>query len=587
MFRKTFICVAVFFFIFNIYSQNNLEILINNEKIIGSIVFEGLKNTNPNYLLSKISIKEGSVWNEEIKEIVKQELLAISSIVEELEIIAIEKDNNIVDLKIKILEKSAFLIIPYATYSNSKGLMPKIIFRHYNLGGYRKYLNAKIEFLPTDSFNFLFLFRDPEANFNKNISYELSAEFRSSLINYFIKGSAPLGALSDSDTSDRWNNELYIQGILGGQLSYRVPYSDIEITPNVNFNYKRLLNKEEAGSLPVDIINPSLGLNLSFPIKSIKSFIKPSFNLDYRYMLGDEEISDTLELHYYRNIYDRLIPQVKLAFSYLIPKLEATLEPYIKLVYELNNSYYYANESLNSLVIVDTLNNDYLDLIFGVNFNKSFTFWKITHKFKILNEFEFRIYGDTAVNKFYDEDENEYTNYYPYNFKSLLDFTYEFDYNIFKSHHFKMRYLLFTRFNQLRKASKYEMGEEPGRLEGFAGLIANFKYELPLFDIDTPKFVSFTVKRPLRWQIFWDFYIDAGLAATDLADYEDEAYYTKDLNNLHLFPAVGIGTSVRFLPKFAPIEIVIDVGADIYGIYKLRDISGSNILIRLSINDKF
>ncbi|MBN1216205.1 MAG: hypothetical protein JXA99_12290, partial [Candidatus Lokiarchaeota archaeon] len=105
------------------------------------------------------------------------------------------------------------------------------------------------------------------------------------------------------------------------------------------------------------------------------------------------------------------------------------------------------------------------------------------------------------------------------------------------------------------------------------------------FDLDTPKFVSLRMKRPLRWQVFWDFYLDLGLAATDMADYEDN--YTFDLNYLHLYPACGLGTSIRILPKFVPIEIVFDIGADIYDIYKQRTISGDNIYIKFSIEDKF
>lgn len=583
--RIIFINLIIILCALNFYPQDNLNIPANNEKIIGAIIFEGLKNTNPKYLLSKISIKEGSVWNEEVKKTVKEELLDIGSIVEDLTITAIDKGDNIVDIKIDILEKGAFLFIPYATYSNSKGIMPKIIFRHYNIGGYRKYLNTKIEFLPKDSMNLLLNFKDPEANFNKNISYEIDTEFKSSLINYFVKGINPIGVLGGDDPEARWNDELYIQGILGGNLTYKVPYHDIEIKPSVKFDYKRLLNKPEGADLPVDIIKPKLQLNLNFPIKSIKSNIKPSFKISYEYILGDEELGEDLELHNYRNRYDKLTPDATLIFSYLIPYFNATLEPYVRLIYELNNSYYYANESFDSLTIKDTWNNDYLDLIFGLNFKKSFSFWKIKHEFKIETEFELRLYGDTTVTKTYNTEEDKYSRNYPYNFKSKLDLIYEFDYNTFKSHHFKMRYFLFTRYNQLYEINYYLPGEDPGHLEGFAGLIVNLKYELPLFDLDTPKFVSLRMKRPLRWQVFWDFYLDLGLAATDMADYEDN--YTFDLNYLHLYPACGLGTSIRILPKFVPIEIVFDIGADIYDIYKQRTISGDNIYIKFSIEDKF
>jgi hypothetical protein len=94
------------------------------------------------------------------------------------------------------------------------------------------------------------------------------------------------------------------------------------------------------------------------------------------------------------------------------------------------------------------------------------------------------------------------------------------------------------------------------------------------------------MKRPLRWRIFWDFFLDFGLALTDLEDYED-SFTVLDRNFLHIYPAVGLGTAIRFLPKFVPIEIELKVGADIYDIYKYRTIGGGNIYITFSIEDKF
>ena len=582
------VILIIFFFIFTLHSQDKLPIPTYEEKIVGTIIFEGLKATNPKYLLSKISIKEGSIWDEEIKKNVERELLKIDSIVEDVEITTIEKENNIVDVKIEILEKGAFIIVPYFTYSNSKGFIPKVIFRHYNIGGYRKYLNSKVEFLPKESLNLFFKFKDPEANFNENLSYGFETEFKTSLINYNIKGTKPLGVLGmdPPEPEDRWNETFFIQTVLGGELTYIVPYNDIEINPEIKLDYKRIMDKENGAHLPVDILNPKIGLNFKFPIKPIESYIKPSFNVNYKYTFGDEKRTDALELHYNRNRYDKLISDAKLAFSYLIPNFNATLEPYIKIRHELNNSYFYANESLDSLIIEDTWYDDYLDLIFGVDFKKSFRFWKIRHTFKIKTEFEQRLYGDTTITKVYNTNEDKYTNYYPYNFMSLLDFTYEFDYNTFKSHHFKMKYLIFTRYNQIKIINKYKPGVNPGHLEGFAGIIGNIKYELPIFDIETPKFVSINMKRPLKWQIFWDFFLDFGLSVTDLLDYKKD-YTILDRNLLHLYPALGFGTALRFLPKFVPIEIVLEVGADIYDIYKQRTINGSNIYISFSIEDKF
>ena len=91
------------------------------------------------------------------------------------------------------------------------------------------------------------------------------------------------------------------------------------------------------------------------------------------------------------------------------------------------------------------------------------------------------------------------------------------------------------------------------------------------------------MKRELRWQVYWDFYIDFGLALSDI-ERGDE---TLDYNYLHLYPALGIGTSVRVRPRFVPIEIKLDVGVDVYQVLKQKAIDGNTVVLEFSINDKF
>ena len=562
-----------------------------DDLIIGKITFSGIKSTNPQYLLSIIPVKEGSLWNENKKKGLTDKLVNIKAIVEEVTAIReYKRDNNVVDLDIEILEKTAFIIIPYFKYSNSSGLMPKIVYRNYNVGGYRKYIDSKIEFLPKDNMSLYFRYEDPSVNNNDNLSYNLTGEFRTSVINYFAnlnadgstKGISPLGVIGGA-TDEPWEDELYIQGIFKGDLTYKIPKNDIKINPNLGFDYKRLLNKEEAAQLPVDKYKPSIGMDLSIPIKKINSYLKPSFSTSYSVTVGDEGLGEDLEISDQRNVYDTLSPSAKIAFTYQIPKLLATLEPWFQIKYEKNTDYRTMATS------------NYLNLIFGINFDKSFTFRRITHSFNIEAAFDQRVIGETKLTKQYideDDDIKEYKRSYSHLFKTSLDFTYKSDFNFFKDHHFKVRYLIFARYNDIKEFDGYSLGDAPGEFLGFLGGVANFKYELPLFYISTPKIATFTIKRPIRWQVFWDFFIDAGLAASDTLIYDDDIFYTytlsKNLRNtvLHLYPALGVGTAIRIAPKFIPLEFEIKIGFDIYKILKTSNISGATLVLEINFNDK-
>ena len=144
-----------------------------------------------------------------------------------------------------------------------------------------------------------------------------------------------------------------------------------------------------------------------------------------------------------------------------------------------------------------------------------------------------------------------------------------------------MRWNFYSRYNDTKNSNKYKIGDEPGEYKGWVGLIANLKYELPLFLVDTTKLATIKMKRPLIWQIYWDFYIDMGLSLAD----KDYGVYTFDYNYLHVYPAFGVGTSIRVIPKFVPVNIVLDVGFDVYKILREKNISGGSLILSFSIQD--
>ena len=503
-FKKIFFLLVFINLIFYIYPENTSD----NNVTVGAINFNGIKVTSPKYLLSIIPIQKGSVWNDQVKLKLENVLKGITSIIEKVDILEEPKENNVVDITINIVEKGAFIIVPFFKYGLVSGFQPKLIFRHYNVGGYKKYLNIKSEFLPRTSFNFYTKYKDPDVLNNARLSYEIIGEFKFSAINYYAnydekngnsRDTPPLGVLG-GDQEEKWNDEFFFLWKLKGKFTYKIPNIEASVSPDVEIEYKRLLAQDGAENLPIDKIIPKMGLGLSFPIKSINAYIKPSVNVRYNLTLGNENLAisedediteenmdlytEDLEKKFYGNAYDSLKPDIKLGFSFLIPIFNARIDPFIKIVYERVINYSFQRGDIysgNTGFIVPGTEDHFLDLIIGLDFNKSFNFRKSKHSFKINTDFELRLIGDAVLSRDYG------IKNYPFNFKSKLDFYYELDINTYKFHHFKMKWTFFARYNQIKiYGSGYKIGSNPGDLYGFLGIVGNFKYELPFFNVNTP-----------------------------------------------------------------------------------------------------
>jgi outer membrane protein assembly factor BamA len=115
-----------------------LSIIGVSAQTIGEIRFEGLKQTNQNYLLKVAGISVGGNWNNSIKSSVVSKLTALDKIVEKVEITESQGEDDTVIVTINIQEKYSFLVVPFFTYGNKAGIKPRVIFRNYNLGGYGK-----------------------------------------------------------------------------------------------------------------------------------------------------------------------------------------------------------------------------------------------------------------------------------------------------------------------------------------------------------------------------------------------------------------------------------------------------------------
>lgn len=327
--------------------------------------------------------------------------------------------------------------------------MPKLVFRHYNLFGEQKYLNFKTEFLPRESFNFYLRFMDPAVMNNKNFSYEISSQYKFSYLNYIAKGTSPLGTAWPVDSEFRWNNKEFMYTDLVFSLKYKIPNNGIIISPKFSIKYEtdrfKILEdttgdiipyKQAIQQYPIDKITPYGFLSLTFPIEKINASIKTEIQVSYeitidRYIENISKASNTD-----KRIFDKLNPYVAYYFSFFITPIEANIIPSIKLNYTRNIDYFFnRNESVDWGRTMANYAHDYLDLVFGLEFNKSFTFRNIKHELKVYAEFSQRLVGETSVKKKYEDENNnvnEYINSYFYNSIFNFNINYIMDYKFLK-----------------------------------------------------------------------------------------------------------------------------------------------------------
>lgn len=173
----------------------------------------------------------------------------------------------------------------------------------------------------------------------------------------------------------------------------------------------------------------------------------------------------------------------------------------------------------------------------------------------------------------------------PSNFNSIFEAQYQLYLPTYKENRFKMRMSLFGAYNKDNEKiggdnilGNWIRGKGFDYFGGFFGFISNFDYWIHLFDIKTPKFVGTKIKKELIWQIFWIIYTDIGFVLND----EIKDPYSIDINNLHLIPALTIGTSFKVYPKFMPLYINIDINFNTYNFLRNKNLTG-NLFFEFSI----
>ena len=156
---------------------------------------------------------------------------------------------------------------------------------------------------------------------------------------------------------------------------------------------------------------------------------------------------------------------------------------------------------------------------------------------------------------------------------------------VYKSHKFKFRGLLYASFNDVTDKAfdddligDWVRGKSFDSLDSYVGLVLNFDYWIPLFVVDTNKFIGKSMKKPMMWDVYWVWYTDVMLGVTN-----EETDLTLDKNLLHLLPALTIGTAFRFYPKFIPLGINVEVSLNTYNLLKERESFTRYIYFEFSI----
>ncbi|HOV12876.1 MAG TPA: hypothetical protein PK771_01215 [Spirochaetota bacterium] len=170
---------------------------------------------------------------------------------------------------------------------------------------------------------------------------------------------------------------------------------------------------------------------------------------------------------------------------------------------------------------------------------------------------------------------------FPGNFVFQFDLAYNLYLPVYKENIYKMRLWIFGRVNSVKNyvatgsyndanSLDYWFREDRatkiGYFGGFAGILMNFEYKMPLFVIDTSSFFNYKLGKNYFWKVFWNIYLDCGLSInSNSVKVGDNRYSFDGLNNLHLIPAMTVGTSFKIYPSFVPVVANLEISYSIDG----------------------
>lgn len=533
-----------------------------------SISFEELDYTNEDYLRDVIGLSRGATWDSTVKASVKKKVEELKDVIASVTISEEIIEGNRVNVTITVNEKIPILPIPYFSWSLGGGFVPKFTLRFYNLAGRRKRLITKLQFLPLEHIYGEISYEDKTIFTDERLKLLLKYHITSSIINYNIY-SKPLymGAIGSNATKDRlWNRELFLKNYFETNVTYKIPDSTVSFNPYAKIEHKRI-SKAEDGSgnhhlAPIDDLDFSTGLNVSFALPNGITF-KPETALAYKM---DSDNSSDLN-HMNRLVKGHLShgvsPSMSLTVDFPIRKIDATISPFTSLTFDHVTNLYIKNEIVDSYEGNNGTNE--LTLKFGVVFEKKKETERFKHTFSYKTTFIQPLLKAT------------YSNATGLSYGSLIntlkiqnELIYKMEFMIYERHQLNFRVLCFGNYNDTYEPGGYSIGERPGNLTGWVGLLFNLSYYLPLFSFTTPRVGSFSIDKELKWYLFWDFFIDAGVGQ----NYEATST-TINLNHLHLAPALAVGTKFRIVPEFMPVYFEIAFGIDAYTMLKTRDFGGS------------
>lgn len=599
-----------------------------SDLFIKEIIYEGNEVTSRKFIEKLTNISPGDKWNNSVKNATLRTINSQRYVVEKVSISEKIVDENMVIVTIKIEEKLPFILVPFFTYTNNSGFMPKLIFRHYNVAGWGKYFGSKIEFLPTSHIGLFLDWRDNYLFNIENLVFGVSLTGTTSYPNYEIKSSEsipPLGVLTWS--GDRWSSENKNKITASTFLNYTIPNYNIALISGIDFTYENILANEkdatEDRTKPI-LYKPSANLGFRMPITS---FFQIGSTLRYRHefeILTDKktnvqvEYGEKIDSYYQLKnkynpvfLFDLIFPNTEHAYNLTLTFAASYVTQDNKVVKTKELSF--KEDDLHK-----AFTNNALDVGVFVNFTKRFNINpNLSNSISLRNQIIQRVFEYNDQYQNYTQD--RYKDYELWKdvsntLKLNIWLTNHMNYRFYKRHHFSFKFSLFYYYNdtntyndyftkpkgveakaklaQVEKSvykvdSDYIMGVNTGDIEGYAGALLNIFYRVPLFNFTTPSFLTFESKRTLEWDAFFTFFLDAGLAQN--YDNKRVAYQPYILNlgteKLNLFPGLAGGARFEAIPKFVPALVTIELGIDLWKLLRDRNI-GANITFSFGIDNQ-
>lgn len=572
--------------------------------VIESINFEGNEHTSSTFLLQLSGLHVGDKWDATKKNEVLSRINGRTSIIETSELHEIYDDaNNTVTITINIREKLSMILIPFFTYSNSGGFTPKIIFRHYNIAGWGKYLGTKLEFKPTGSLGLFFTYKDFGFLNYENLHFTFDISAKSSTPNYNITSIKPIGVF-DYPENARWNPED--ENIIkpSFEIKYQNPTSKFQINSKLSFEYEGLYESDPA--VPTRrYFRPNFFVGTTIPITPYFEFLT-SFKYEQESIQREKkqlnyfvEYGNTID--YYYTLANEINPIYKIGVGF--PNMTEALNININFVtsFTRNLDVFITSHEFDVANTHKKRNEYFLDLGLETNFSKRFYYNpNLSNSISLSHSFMQRVfdYDDTCLN--YLGEDSDYQPWKDVNntFTTSIWLTNQLDYKFFKRHHFSFKFQLFYYYNDVNTYLRehktnaktiaqvekwiydydedFVLGENLGYYQGYAGAIIHLFYRIPFASFTTPSFIAFRVDRELFWDVFFTLFIDAGLSQNYSNTHPRFApYYLKlGTDKLNLLPALYAGVKLEVIPKFMPALVAVELSADIYRIIRAKSLSG-------------